>query len=686
MSRTFSSKKASSLPPPPTPSTIAAASCSKKRQSPRSPLQDLNRISSSSNSSDASSSVSTEPPRGCLRFLASSSFKTPVHRPKSISKTPNSVPRELVALKQSKSKTSKENLPKGNNAGLQTKTLVSNKARKNPPCLYQWQSGKKSGSRTGQKSKPCSALNEHGKVLPALPSTSKELKQKEDIVGGINDSAGEPARLKSCCNDPSSTPLSKKVAGSDLDVTVYRDVEDNLNTSISRTPPIHDSVTPPIHNSVSPEIQCGSSLVSTKTPACYGAGYVVSGVTDKRKCRPRGILTVEENCSGFAEMAADSIDDDEKKAMNVIKKDSPSLLPLPTEALVHWLSSPHKKILNRKSEIGLSRSQELAESTTIGSSTSPSSSSKTFWNVSDSSDLSGAANGIRRKMSSSISPSGLSEFQVPSDSILSPSYPFMLFSPNSRPSCRADSSEKGKSDQYNLIDENSPFSLNSFGSGNVIQTPQSDSSSDLHVGLSLAHADNRKKDNSSPDLNSFSEVLLSENFLLNSSGPVEDSVNSSFQFDCLTVTYESIDLSKLPKFLDDQDPWLSSSTIESASRSQMRISWREGLMSQVNELDEFDCCRCLSDEEDLVNDCGSNKLSGTQVNVEVDDSKKLNYDVGLTETKDNELEIDGTGKEIFTDLTSCSCAESISNDEGSLVASGDDSDWTLCYLNKLFEV
>lgn len=673
MSRAFSSKKTSSLPPPPTPNTIAT-SYSNRRQSPRSPLQDLNRISSSSNSSDASSCVSSEAPRGCLRFLASSSFKTPVHhRPKNISKISNSAPHEL-ALKHSKSKSSKENFPKGN-VGLQTKTLIPNKAKKNPPCIYQWQSGMKSGLMAGKKSNPSSALNEHGRILPALPSTPKELKQKQGALGGRNDNVSEPANLKSCHGDRNMTPLSKKFAGSDLDVTVYRDVEDNPNKSISRTPPIH--------NSVSPEVQCGPSLVSTTTtPACYAAGYIVSGVTDKRKCRPRGILTVEENYLSSAKMADNSVDEDEKKTKDIIKKDSPSLLPLPSEALVQWLSSPSsmgEKILNSKSEIGVNESQALAESTTIGSCTSPSSSSKTFWNVSDSSDLSSAAYGIRRKPKSSISPGRLSEFQVPFDSIMLPSYPSILFSPNSTPSWRAGSSE-------NLIDENSPFSMNSIGSGNVIQTPQSDSSSDLHVGLSLAHADNQKEDNSNPDVNSLSEVLLLENFLFNSSAPLEDSVNSSFQFDCLTMPYESIDLSKLPKFLDDQDPWLSGSTIDNGSQYQMRISWREGLMSQVNELDEFDCCRCLSDEEDLVDDSGSNRLSGTQVNVEVDGAKKLNYDAVLTETEDNELEIDGFGKEMFPDLVSCSGAESISTDEGGLVTSRDDSDWTLCYLNKLFEV
>ncbi|KAE9619194.1 hypothetical protein Lalb_Chr02g0150561 [Lupinus albus] len=673
MSRASSSKKPSSLLPP-TPTAIGT-SYTKKKQSPRSPLQDLNRISSSSNSSYASSNVSFEPPKGCLRFLSSSSFKTPVHRPKNLSKTPNSVP-EVPALKQSKSKSSKENLSKGNH-GLQTKRLKSHKApqtvRKNPPCLYQWQSG----SRTSQKSKPCSALNEHGKILPRLPPSSQEVKRKE----GVNYSSGEHSQLKSCHSDATMTPLNEKVTRSNLDGTVYGDVEENLNTSISRTPPIHSSV--------SPEIQGGSSLVSTTTPACYGAGYVVSGVTDKRKCRPRGILTVEDKYSGFDKMDASSFDDDdEKKTTGVNNHVSPSLLPSPSEALVLWLSSPRnkgKKVLSRKSEIILSKHQGIVESTSLGYCASPSSSSKTFWNISDSSDLSGAANGARRKMSPSISPTAFSECQAPVNSILSPSYPSILFSPNSTPSFRPDGSEKEKNDHHILMDGNSPFSQNSLGSGNVIRTPRSDSSSDLHLGLSLVHADNPKEDNFNPGVISLTDVLSSQELLLNSSAPLKDSVNSSFQFDCSTVPYEFIDLSKLPIKLDDQDPWLSSSTIENASQSRMRISWREGI-SQYED-DKFDRCRCLSDEEDLANDCGNNRLSDPHINAEVDADKKLNCDVSIAETEDNELEIGRPGKEIFpATICSSSVAESISIDGGGLVASTEGSDWTSCYKNKLFDV
>ncbi|XP_016177547.1 cell wall protein RBR3 isoform X2 [Arachis ipaensis] len=617
MSKAFSSTKPSSLPPP----KAIATSSAKNRLSPRSPLQDLNRISNSSNSSYASSNLSTEPPSGCLRFLSSSSFKTPAShkQPKSLSKTPNSVP-DGIGSKQPKSKSSKENLSRGSNAEPQAKRISSNKVRscqKNPPC------------RTGQKSKPCSVLSEHGKLLPGLAPGSEELKGKKDSLRGIIDNGNEDSRLKTSHGTPSLTPLSRKVAELDLDSTIHEDVNENSNRSASRTPPIN--------NSVSPEIQCGSSLVSTTTPACYGAGYLVSGVTDKRKCRPRGILTVEENYSGFDKTAADSFDDGgEKKVTDVSDNVSPSLLPLPAEALVHWLSSPRnkgKKVLSPNADSAAKQSEGLAESTTFDSSTSPSCSSKSFWNITDGSDLSGTSYHIRRKMSSSISPSGISEFQVRFDSMLSPSYPSILFSTNSMLSCS--SSGKGKKDQYNPIDENSPLSLTSIGSGNVMQTPESDYGSDLHVALSFVHTDNRKQGSPNPVLNSINDVFTSESLHLNSSVPPEDSVNSSFQFDCLAVPCESIDFSKLPRFSDDQDPWLSSCTIGNASESQSQ-------MSQPYDPDEFDCCRCLSDEEDLANHRDSDRLSAPR--IDEDDGCEISKDVNIAHMEDNELEIVGLAK------------------------------------------
>ena len=112
-------------------------------------------------------------------------------------------------------------------------------------------------------------------------------------------------------------------------------------------------------------------------------------------------------------------------------------------------------------------------------------------------------------------------------------------------------------------------------------------------------------------------------------------------------------------------------------------------MSQIYEQDEFDCCRCLSEEEDLPNDYSSKKIPtyhGPVIKTEVDGNRKLNNDVGTIRTEDNELGFDVFGKETFPTLIPCSGPDSISTDEGDLVASRDDSDWNLCYKNNLFRV
>ncbi|KAI4345775.1 hypothetical protein L6164_012871 [Bauhinia variegata] len=662
MNRAVSSQK-HSFPPAPitTPATSCAKSSHRKKHSPRSPLQDLNRISSSSNSSN-SSSTSIEAPRGSLEFfLSHSSSKNPAHRPKNLSKIPNS------ALNGLPSKLSKSN---------------TQKFRKNHPCLHQ--SGKKPASKIGKKSKTCSVINDRGGILPRLQSATEELKQQGDTLELKVDNPGELGQLKSCNGDAKLTPLSMKATRSDLDSTVDRDVDANSSTSTKGTPPIQ--------NSLSPEIQCGSSFVSTTTPACYGAGYVVSGVTDKRKCKPRGILIVEENNSGFDKMATDCFvdDDGEGNTMGLNNNTKASLLPLPADASMHWLSSPvntEEKDLSEKSENGLHEVGGLAESTVLVSISPPYFRSRISLDISDSSDLSSAANGIRKKMKASISPSGQPEFEGFFDSILSSSCLPVLFSPHSTPICKSGTLGKARSYKYNINDDNSPFSLNSLSSGNVIQTPRSDSSLDLTVDLSHVHAENLKEENSNSDCKSVSDVLPLASLSLNSSMPLGDSVDSSFQFDCLTAPIDSIDLSQLPKFLDDQDPSLSSSTIENESQSKVRVSWRDGLTSRLSKLDEFDCCRCLSDEEDLANDYSSKSPIPhcPQLNAE-DDKKYLNNVDETTDTNVNELGIVGLGKENFPNLLSYSGAESISTDGGGLVSSRDDSDWSFCYKDRLFEV
>jgi hypothetical protein len=223
--------------------------------------------------------------------------------------------------------------------------------------------------------------------------------------------------------------------------------------------------------------------------------------------------------------------------------------------------------------------------------------------------------------------------------------------------------------------ENSPFSIGSLGSGNIIQTPQSDTSCDRRVG------------NFDSDLNSVAGQLQMTSLSPMSHASVWDPTNSSFRFDSLTMPSNSVDLSKFHKILEERNSWFSNSTAENVSQSQMRISWREGLVSRMFEMDEFDCCRYLSDEEDDGNvrntDCLKSHKS-PQLNVEAATDRISINGIGSTEFVKTEQDTGGKTKDGLPSQPPCSCAESISTDGGGLVRS-DDSDWTLCYKNHLFQ-
>ncbi|OMO60268.1 hypothetical protein CCACVL1_24285 [Corchorus capsularis] len=106
--------------------------------------------------------------------------------------------------------------------------------------------------------------------------------------------------------------------------------DDKSNASSSNTK------TPPIQASFSPEIQ--SSTTMTTSSACYAAGHLISGVTDKRKCRARGILAVALPADNdMPTYNSNSVDPKQGYATGLVSKSSVSRLPSPAKASVHWL-------------------------------------------------------------------------------------------------------------------------------------------------------------------------------------------------------------------------------------------------------------------------------------------------------------------------------------------------------------
>ncbi|TXG72969.1 hypothetical protein EZV62_001548 [Acer yangbiense] len=568
---------------------------------------------------------SIEAPRGCLRFFlshSSSNTKAPFIKGKALIETPTSAPNP-------------------------------SKAKNITPCLYQWQSGRKPTSKIASKR--------------------------------LNLSSGSPpGRSCTSVNDVNFTPLSKIATGSGLDfaahkkVTIHDEKISNTSGSNNKTPPIQASVSPEI------QTQCGGSALASKTstPACYAAGYLVSGVTDKRKCRPRGILTVGDNNFLDFDMAKpiDSFgeDDDHHNSHEnvggvVDSNDSTLTVPLPAEASMHWLLSP----CNEDDE-------DLKENSDNGSCgfriRSP---SLSLFGDGCTSNLCNDRNHTssdKRSSISLLSPTVFPEFQVPLRPFNDNLNLVFVSSPNCTPSCKVAALEvEGKQD-YDIDGEISPFSMDTLGSGNIIQTPQSDSSTDRCIGTSWLKTTSGQGHRLDSELDLVTESLQMMSLSSKGYESIWDPSNSSFQFDCLTSPSNSVDLSQFQKILDDQVSWMSASTLDNVSQSQMRISWREGLVSRMFEMDEFDSCRYLSDEEEDVNECHNNHQLKSCQNPE------LNDDAGNYETpKNGDLETEEKGDKRLPCQISCPCAESISIDGGDLAASGD-SDWTLCYKNQLFKV
>ncbi|XP_065860866.1 uncharacterized protein [Euphorbia lathyris] len=587
-----------------------------QKQRFRNPFQDLNNVVSDT-ISNASSMSSVEAPKGCLRFFLShasnkthSSNANANHGPSraKLLSTPKSAP----CIRREKENASKRfTFHKPISQKLQ-------KSKKNPPV-----------SRNASSSKISSALNSSGRTENKLKSGSREVEKV--VVGVVSDFDGS-----------NSTPLSKVTNGV---IKEDEDEKSKINCNSNTTSSSSKTKTPPVQASVSPEIQCGSSMLTTTaktvTPVCYGAGYVMSGVTDKRKCRPRGILTI-----GEAKPLSCFDSDDEIEKEGLVDDSVMSALPLPSEASMHWLLSPcNEEDEDKKGD---------SESELCGFSKFPASSSPGSVVLSPNLCVNNTVKAFSRG------------FTGP------PLY--------DKTSVLCSEEEKNCSD---LAEDTSQFSPASLSSGNVIQTPQSDCSSGRQVGISSFTADiDRKNRNSDSELNTMAERIQMASLSPKNYVSIWDPAGSSFVFDCLSTPSNSVDLSHFQKVLDDRTAWLSNSTMENVSQSQMRISWREGLVSRMFEMDEFDSCRCLSDAEDDANCLESHCSPG--LNVDVVNELIPSNDSGSTmDDVKSGHESDRQAKKELTDQVPYSCAESISTDAGSLVRS-EDSDWTMCYKNKLF--
>ncbi|KAJ4833642.1 hypothetical protein Tsubulata_001264, partial [Turnera subulata] len=612
-----------------------------QQQQQRDPFRDLNNCISSS--SNTNSSTEIEAPRGCLRFFLS-------HHSSSSSSSSTKTPSRTLAASKPQHSTKSAPNPK----------LKANPKKCNKPIITQ--------QKPRSNPSPLVPVSNHS----SLSNSRLTLLNNSDLKDKKNKpTINTRVLVHGACSfdEPNSTPVpsSKMATGSALNYSSVQEDEGNVRANPDSTS--GNSRTPPVQASLSPEIPCDSSAVSanTKTPACYAAGHVLSGVVDKRKCRPRGILTAGEprSLSSF-----ESDTEPEQQQENIVS--SVTALLVPVEASVHWLLSPcreEEEGRKQKCKAGFCPSPNLEDYSSLLSSTPPNLAGRNDFPVDDLCNISISTTSTRERSVSPLSPADLPQFRG------------FLGSPLS--------DDVVVSSLVRENNKHSPCSTASLVSGNVIQTPQSHTSYDTRAALSwlTGDANHKKQGIFDCELGTAAEELQAPNFASVGDLPVGVSTSSSFQFDCFETPSQAVDLSKFQGIFHDRASWFSNSTSENVSQSQMRISWREGLVSRIVEMDEFDFCRCLSDEEEEVA-CGSDdnhlsselrsKLSADAREDHIQDNGFVSPETIITKHVTDEK---ANGDCPPSPGVPCSCSESISTDGGGLACS-DDSDWTLCYKNQ----
>ncbi|KAF9603115.1 hypothetical protein IFM89_033840 [Coptis chinensis] len=437
------------------------------------------------------------------------------------------------------------------------------------------------------------------------------------------------------------TPMVKKVvSGSGVDRKNV-DVDENATT-------------PPVEASISPEIQCGSTFTSSKS-TCFGAGHILSGVTDKRKCRPRGILAVEgEKDLGYLLKDGFPIDDDDDSFRGFVNNSRLSLIPAPIEASMHWILPPGKDESDYKENVE-------DGSTPFHSPSSLCSSGRGL--SSDMSLCSGSTSNMGNSGRSAclVSPCADLDFEgfLGSEGVMS----------KEKKACRFESPLK----------KMSPSSgKDSLGSYNVICTPQSNSSSNGCV-VELPWLKNVKESWLEFDRmsNIHPATSLSPKSRISMWDPddVLPLPGFSFQF---TPRSNVIDKTQPQKNSNDWPTGILNASCGNSSQSEMRISWRDGLVNRIFEMDDLDCCRLLSDEEEEEEENISCKLDENVVLDQSLSDKVLENEV-VSEQPETDKPFNGKVLEI-----SSSCAESISTEGGGELITSRDSGWNLCYENHLF--
>ncbi|KAH7681182.1 hypothetical protein IHE45_05G043300 [Dioscorea alata] len=539
-----------------------------------------------------------------------------------------------------------------------------------------------SSSAVAPKSR-CFSFIHRPKSPASTPRNPQTHSSKAPVSSSKLQRKSERNALKSNHNGPRRSNSKNSTVGLKKDVTLE-------SVPAITTPPLEKTLlgtptsnaTPPVLVSISPEI-IGASVV-TPAPVCFAAGHVITGVTDRRKCRPRGILTIGE----------DRVSDGSRVS---------SAAPPLAEASMHWLSSPSKNEGSSCSTVQLARcngeasvnwlispmDDEKISACKNGSLISKApvlnmgigydqenwSFSPIGYNNAASPDIGGSMS-IKSSVSERTPLSGYDVWRTStSESNISP-FSMILRRAEEMSTCKVFRPYQERvGNRYGSAMHNSPFSDGSLGSGNVIATPSSCSSSGKQAVKCPF------------ETNSFAEVL--GNIRL---PPQPVAVNNdvkgqlplpeiSFQFRCPATPSNSVDLSQFLKPSCSKSLPIEESCLvkKELSCTDLRISWREGLISRIFEADDMDCFHWLSDDEEDNAPCNGvdmveHKLhpksgsDGKAPSLGNKNDLQRTDAFGSIELPYDKLSLQKGEADITTGILSC--AESICTDGGGLISSG----------------
>ncbi|CAN6279890.1 unnamed protein product [Urochloa humidicola] len=523
--------------------------------------------------------------------------------------------------------------------------LVSRPGARGPDRLPDQESRTRAERRTGQEARRRGLEPIAGQIKKTEPA-ARQIKKTEPAAGKKHWPARQLDQLEAL------TPEKKEVSGA--------------------TP--STGTTPPILASISPEMAaaCGSA-----TPACFAAGHhVLTGVGDRRKCRPRGILAIAGE-----ELASENLDTE------------------PSRASIHWLSSPSG------AEAGTCSTKCGNEEASVNWPVSPldeggvdlleddifvprCSSEDALWRFSP--DCKG--------LLGSPLLGGLLDFSTPA-SDMSGTTPSSGFPPLQKTPSSGDSISP-----FSLIVKRASESSARLcslcaqqGLGSSYRrdsaadpTPMSDESWPESVssatGSGLTRPGSRPMKMMDPVLECLEMMSLSprpgdDDFDGNSVLPAP-SPELSFQFTGALMPLESIDLSSFRRSPHDVELKGKETSFRKPVTAETRISWREGLVSRMFDIGDLDWCKWISDDE------GSPMLSHNDEPLpDGTNPQSIGHRQGVCGF--GSVEFSCIGDELNNDSSMASpnlvsVAESMSA-EGFELVSSDDSDWALFFKNDLFE-